>query len=864
AGSSSSLPGPRVDLADLAADLIALYPAFSELPELRDAAETVSAAVPAPRTEPSQTFDLLTRGIKRLGNGQPLVILLENLHAAEIGLDALQYLIRRVADTPTLIVGTYRSSEVYRGHGIERFLAAFADDPSFRHLELGPLDLADTQSLAEQWVGTTALPRRWIEQLHEVTEGNPLFCRELLHSLIESDAFGQVGETGLAGEIDRWSFGLDALPATLQQAEERRLERLDEETIQVLITASVLGRRFDYADLLALVGDEAHLEPLIDDLVAQGLLSEEPRRRGDRLSFSSGILRDLLYEEMSRRRRRSLHARWAEHLEQRHEGRLESVYPQLLDHYRAADRAREAVRYGLLLARWSLQHSSPEDAVRAARIALEFVEDEDVVDAHRCEAELTEVLARGHDESGFPERALRRAHRAAELYAQLDAADVDLARTAVMAAEIAWRDRRIDEVQPWVDRGLPAARNASDPTLHRRLLSLGATVANLQGGRGEALYLDELRRLDAQLQGVTDPPVAGGTMVCALALPVAVIDPSRVDTIEELEVVANLFETLLVAGEGGLIIGGLAERWWVEGSDVHFLLRQDLRFSDGSPLDAEAVIASFLRTARRRAEVLPPVYTHLVGIEAYLAGNVKTLRGLTGDGRRLTFHLREPLPIFPALLTDPRTAVARPTPSGRLVGSGPFRLIQHDDSAVRLERNPHHRDGGALIDILELRFYDDSFAIKTALQAGEIDLARDLTLDDFEALVRLPRWRSALVETVKRNVYFVLWNLQGPRAVQLELRRVMADVVRRRELVWRTLGRLAVPASSLIPPGILGHDAGRRRPILTVDEAQQRLAALDLELPARLRCVVHPMFSGRCAPLLDALVDAWRTVGVEV
>ena len=58
----------------------------------------------------------------------------------------------------------------------------------------------------------------------------------------------------------------------------------------------------------------------------------------------------------------------------------------------------------------------------------------------------------------------------------------------------------------------------------------------------------------------------------------------------------------------------------------------------------------------------------------------------------------------------------------------------------------------------------------------------------------------------------------GPAASKAALRQALAGVVRPQDLVWRSLGRFAHPASSLLPPGILGHDPGRRRPTLSREE----------------------------------------------
>ena len=116
-----------------------------------------------------------------------------------------------------------------------------------------------------------------------------------------------------------------------------------------------MGRTFDSRDLEMLTDGKGDVEDAIDRLILDGLIEEERESRGDRLTFSSGVVRDVLYAELSRRRRRTLHRKYAEHIEKRHEGRLERVYSQLVYHYSQADVGEKTVEYALRLARASLE-----------------------------------------------------------------------------------------------------------------------------------------------------------------------------------------------------------------------------------------------------------------------------------------------------------------------------------------------------------------------------------------------------------------------------------------------------------------------------------------------------------------------------
>jgi ABC-type transport system substrate-binding protein len=877
---SSAEPGP--DLGDLAADLISLFPVLSEISELRTAAgrsgssPDLRASLAEKRTaEPGYVFELLARTLARLADGRPLVFLLENLHSSEASLEVLLYLLRRLGSAPLLFAFTYRPSEVPRGHALRRFLDSFAGDPRLAVLQLQPLSPAEVRRLAEVFLGSSALAVDLVEKLHEATEGNPLFCLEMIKTLADSGSIVR-DENGFFALSEEILPAQDALPATLQQAEERRLDGLEEGQRALLQIAAVLGKSFEFQDLeqlgeaaaLGLEGDE--LEAALDTLVEQGLLVEDRKSRGDRLSFSSGILRDLAYGELSRRKRRSLHRAHAAYLEQRYAGRLERVLPQLVHHSRSGDLGAETVRYSLELARKTLP-LSPEDALRTAKAALDFVEEEGVADPQLAEAQLYDLLARAHAASSQSERAFRDAEKAAELFARRRAAG-PLASLCLLAAEIAWQGRRMELVRAWVDRGLQAARDAGPPETLRRLLSLGATVANLRGDGNDNFYSADLRRLEQEEgeRGADQQKERGGTLICALNASFETFDPALFHTIEEWEVAANIFETLLCSDAEGLLSPGLC-RHWQAGADSRsftFTLRPGLRFADGQPADATAVAAALTRTAQE-SYLLPPALAALRGIEDLRQGAAELAglrKGRNDSGAEtLTFELSEELPIFPALLTDLRTAIAKKSAApGGLAGTGPFRFLERRDDRLLLERNPLWRGHQAHVDQLEFRFFADAARIAQAFKVGEVSLAHDLLPEDLDDLLREPRWHAAMVENTKKNVFWALFNQHGPLGRNAALRRALFGVLRPTDLVWRALGRFAVPATCLVPPGMLGHDTGRRTLQLDAEKAAALLAEAGLETPIVLKVGIHPLFRDRFAVLFEALREEWASLGVTL
>ncbi|MCP4658494.1 MAG: hypothetical protein GY856_24035, partial [bacterium] len=895
----SAVPSPLPDLGELAADLEALFPVLTEIPAIREATPGDAHQAPglgpgAHRGDRSHLFELLARTLIRLAAGRPMVLLLEHLHGTEASIEALQYVVRRLGPTPTLVVGTYRQTEISKPHPLVRMLKSFQDDPRFSSLELEPLSPSEHREQLVALVGSPRVTDELTEKLYEASEGNPFFTQELVRSLIET---GDVSEdrTGSWTLSSETAILADSLPETIQQAVESRLDRYPEELLRILSMASILGKSFDFQDLQAVAEAESGYEPkaldeAIDQLIRDGILVEEQVARGDTLQFSSGVVRDVLHGNLSRRQRRSLHRKHAQQLEIRYAGRLERVYPRLVHHFAAGDVGVKTVEYALKLALSSVDSFAPEAAVQAIRTALEFAEDDEVEGGGGVEGELRLLLAKALRTGGNVEAAHKESARAARLLERTGdtAASAD---ASLVAAETAWQGRKVNEARRWVEKGIQLARTvaaaASTPTRPssptrpsqtlRQLLTLGATVANLRGEYLKAkAHIEEAERLvPTAPDGHGEEPIPdGGTLVAALSNPLTTLDPVACLSVEDAEILGNVFEPLFAADAGGNLVALLAETWEAspDGTRFQVTLRPDVRFSDGTPLSAREVKRAIEGSARRGRSNLPAAFAALAGMDGFLAGEAEEVSGIeVRDDHLLDFHLAEPLLIFPALLTDLTTAVARSAAggakegTGELVGTGRFRIGDRDPKRVVVERNPedwHVRPPH--LDCIEFRTSLEAATIAAGLRSGEIDLGRDLLPEDLEEMLRDSRLRPGLVEATAKNVYFALFNHDGPSSRHPELRRALTGVVHSRDIVWRTLGRFAQPATCLLPPGILGHDPGRRRSSLSPEEALRQLRTAGLTPPLRLRAAVHPLFLDRYASLTQALLDVWSAIGVEV
>src|SRR5689334_14100777 len=106
----------------------------------------------------------------------PTVLVIEDVHwADDATLDALRYLIRRIADMPAVLVLTYRDDELNREHPLHGLLGQASRSDHVRHL---PLRRLSQQAVRQLSAGSSVDAH----DLFELTSGNPFFVQELLAS----------------------------------------------------------------------------------------------------------------------------------------------------------------------------------------------------------------------------------------------------------------------------------------------------------------------------------------------------------------------------------------------------------------------------------------------------------------------------------------------------------------------------------------------------------------------------------------------------------------------------------------------------------------------------------------------------------
>jgi tetratricopeptide (TPR) repeat protein len=358
----------RRQLGSGAADLAQIVPELGQ--PFPDLAATPLADPDAARF---RLFDSVTAFLLRAAHHQPIVLILDDLQAADIpSLLLLRFVAGELSKTAVLVIGTYRDVDVDRDHPLTPTLAELVRYAATRRLHLRGLEPPDVAHYVEAVSGLRP-PADVVAAIHRETEGNPLFLGEVVRL---AAAEGRLDDADPA-------YWERAIPQGVREVIGLRVNRLSKECSRTLSLASVLGREFHVAPLEHISGlSHEELEEVMDEAAAARVVGEVPESPG-RLRFAHALIRDTLYDELPPSHRTRLHARAAKALEELYGPDPDPHLAELAHHFCEAGRgvvADRAVEFARRAGDHALIQLAYEESVRLYRMALRALELQESVD----------------------------------------------------------------------------------------------------------------------------------------------------------------------------------------------------------------------------------------------------------------------------------------------------------------------------------------------------------------------------------------------------------------------------------------------------------------------------------------------------
>ena len=318
------------------------------------------------RLDPSQrrqrTLVALKRVLLRESQGQPLLLVFEDLHWIDAETQALlDSLVESLPTARLLLLVNYRP-EYQHGWGSKTY---------YTQLRLDPLPPASADEFLQALLGDDPSLEPLKRLLIARTEGNPFFLEESVRTLVETGVL--VGERGAY----RLAQALPTIqvPATVQAVLAARIDRLPPEEKRLLQTAAVIGTEVSFPLLRAIAElPEEALHRGLAHLQAAEFLYETHLFPEPEYTFKHALTHEVAYASLLMTRRQALHAAAGQALETLYAQRLEDAYERLAYHYARTDNVAKAVAYLTRVAEKAARHSAHVEAISHLTQALELLQ----------------------------------------------------------------------------------------------------------------------------------------------------------------------------------------------------------------------------------------------------------------------------------------------------------------------------------------------------------------------------------------------------------------------------------------------------------------------------------------------------------
>jgi oligopeptide transport system substrate-binding protein len=295
----------------------------------------------------------------------------------------------------------------------------------------------------------------------------------------------------------------------------------------------------------------------------------------------------------------------------------------------------------------------------------------------------------------------------------------------------------------------------------------------------------------------------------------ASLDPVKAVGLPEIQVIRDLFEGLVNQNEKGELVPGVATKWHSNDNRTWtFTLRDNARWSDGSPVTAEDFVYSWQRLVDPKNTSPFAWFAALAGInnaQAIIDGKMPAdkLAVTAVDARTLRIQLDKPVPYFPNLTANfslypvPKAVVEKFgqdwTKPGNLVGNGAYALSERVvNEKLVVVRNKNYWDNGKTVldKVTFIPINQESSATKRYL-AGDIDITESFPKNMYQKLLKdIP---GQVYTPPQLGTYYYAFNTKKGPTADAKVRLALSITIDRKIMAEKVLGTGEKPAWRFTP-----------------------------------------------------------------
>jgi oligopeptide transport system substrate-binding protein len=288
-------------------------------------------------------------------------------------------------------------------------------------------------------------------------------------------------------------------------------------------------------------------------------------------------------------------------------------------------------------------------------------------------------------------------------------------------------------------------------------------------------------------------------------------------------VLKDLYEGLTIYDAAGKIVPGAAESWTVseDGKVYTFKIRENAKWSDGSPVTAEDFVFSAQRvenpdTAAEYANILYPIKNAEAVNQKKMPLTELGVKAI--DAKTVEYTLERATPYFPQLMAH-QTALpvnkanvekfgkdyVKP---GNMVSNGAFKLQAHvPNDSLTVVKNEHYWDV-ANVKLDKVIFYpsEDDAANIRRFEAKELDTVYHFSSSEIKRLRE--QYKDQVHVTPGLSTYYYAFDTRQEPYSDVRVRQALSMAVDRDFLATEIYNGAQLPVYNLVPEGMEGYGKG--------------------------------------------------------
>ncbi len=324
------------------------------------------------------------------------------------------------------------------------------------------------------------------------------------------------------------------------------------------------------------------------------------------------------------------------------------------------------------------------------------------------------------------------------------------------------------------------------------------------------------------LMTATTGAMAAGTWNRGANGDVQSLDPHKTSTVEEANIIRDMFTGLVAQDAEANLIPGAATEWTVspDGKVYTFKMRAGATWSDGSPVVAGDFVYAWRRlldpkTGSEYASMGFPILN-----AEEINGGKKPLEELGAkavDDNTLEVTLKGPTPYFLEMLTHQAMYPVQKAnvdkfgddfvKAGNLVSNGAYTLAENvPNDHIKLVKNPKFYEADQVsLDVVNYIPTEDRAAGVKRYEAGEIDSMNDMPTEQLADLKA--KFGDQIHISPELGTYYYIFKAKKAPWDNAKLRNAVSMIIDRDQLAEKVWQNSMLPGWSMVPPGVKGYTA---------------------------------------------------------